>query len=313
MAEDLNRTQPEPREDGDPPDAPLPEPRAPFDKPEAPRRPETLPDVRPEEVTGTLEEYRGAIPPSTYAPRFRALTGALTGVAIGALIAAGGALFGNLDQRPEWSRWQPSESGLAGASQIARHIGPSYRLPGGAQLVKVSGGEVKHEVLDQPAKVAVSQEDAEEGALLVGGKTVQYELCGTGPGCAIQGEPSKQRFLLVRREGLELALYSFRYLKGVDNVVALLPPTFPDAKTPPALTDKPQKTALFFQRKEFADELELPLAATLPSPPPTTSTIDRSPESGRVNQLTATRVFRYTFRQAPDLTPVLLLNPAPTG
>ena len=52
-----------------------------------------------------------------------------------------------------------------------------------------------------------------------------YKLCGLGnlvldP----RGKPTVARGQLLRREALELALYSFHYLDGVDSTLVLLPP-----------------------------------------------------------------------------------------
>ena len=53
-----------------------------------------------------------------------------------------------------------------------------------------------------------------------------YTLNGLGPNGSIPGgKPSTSARLLLRREALELALYSFRYLDDVDMVVVLLPPS----------------------------------------------------------------------------------------
>ena len=55
--------------------------------------------------------------------------------------------------------------------------------------------------------------------------TVQYELCGLGKNCSItEGKPTTRAAQLLRREALELALYSFRYFDGIDSTLVLLPP-----------------------------------------------------------------------------------------
>lgn len=272
--------------------------------------PETLPDVRPEEVAGTIDRRRGSIPPSTYAPRFRALTGALTGMAIGALIAAAVALFGRgLESPAKWSAWQPTDGGDGGVSQIAAHVGASYKLPTGDQLVLVTGGPpqvANFDAKEVRVKVAVAQspggsaEDSDPLSISeVRGKTVQYSLRGLGDDGAItQGKPSVQRFLLLRREALELALYSFQYLGGVENVVVLLPP---------APGEKPQN-ALFFQKGELRPALERPLVATLPPPVPSVNSVETAPEAPLVKQLTERSLFRYAFRMQPDYGVFLVLN-----
>ena len=52
-----------------------------------------------------------------------------------------------------------------------------------------------------------------------------YTLCGLADGCSIaEGEPSPARGELLRRQALELALYSFTYLDGIGSTLVLFPP-----------------------------------------------------------------------------------------
>ena len=64
-------------------------------------------------------------------------------------------------------------------------------------------------------------------------------MCGLGGACAIKGKASTTRFMLVRREALELALYTFKYDGDVDSVVVL----------PPTKTD--DTVALLFRREHM--------------------------------------------------------------
>jgi hypothetical protein len=309
MAEGVNQDseaegEAEPRREGEP-DL-LPEPA---------RRPETLPEAPAPPTSTEVGFPSGAQPPSTYAPRFRMITGALIGVAIGALAATGLLVAGGGPvEGPAWSSWKPSDKDTEdGAEQIARHVGGRYRLPSGDQLVLVTGGPLRVAGLDIPVRIAVDEGEqstvsssplgggassASESISEVKGRTVMYQLCGLGPRCSInKGKPSTERFLLLRREALELALYSFRYLSGVDNVVALLPP---------APGEKPQN-ALFFRKGDYEGSLDRPLAATLPSPPPTLNALPDSPEATLVQRLTDENLFRYSFQQGQDLTAFLVL------
>jgi len=267
------------------------------------REPERLPELRVEEVRGVLERKRGrglAVPPSTYAPRFRALTGALVGLGIGAAMAAGIALFGRgFEPGPAWSSWKPTKQGNVGAEQIAKHVGPSYKLPTGDQLVLVRGGPLRVDLLPgTPVHIAVAG-DGPAPISEVKGSTVQYQLCGLGEKCAIdKGKPSVERFLLLRREALELALYSFRYLKGLDNVVVFLPPS----------PGEEPRNALMFHRNQLKPALERPLAASLPAPPPTVNSVEKSPEAGLVKRMTGRNLFLYSFTQDQGLGVLLVLN-----
>ena len=72
-------------------------------------------------------------------------------------------------------------------------------------------------------------------------KGVLYQLCGLGPNCAIdRGKPSTERVLLLRREALELALYSLPLPQDVKQVVVLIPPR----------PGKAQTVALYFRRDD---------------------------------------------------------------
>jgi hypothetical protein len=283
------------------------------------RRPETLPERAQDAPSTELGFPTGAQPPSTFAPRFRMITGALVGVAIGALAATALLLMsGRPAPGPAWSAWQPSkDSTTDGADEIAKHVGGRYRLPTGDQLVLVTGGPLRVAGLDIPVRIALDQgtggstttsssstttgtgsASASSSLSEVKGGTAMYQLCGLGPRCAInKGKPSTERFLLLRREALELALYSFQYLGGVTNVVALLPPA----------PGKKPENALFFRKGDYESALGRPLAATLPSPPPTLNSLPASPEAGLIQRLTKGKVFRYSFQQGQDLSAFLVL------
>ena len=92
-----------------------------------------------------------------------------------------------------------------------------------------------------------------------------YTLNGLGPKGSVRGgKPSEARHLLLRREALELALYTFRYVKNVDLVVALLPPKPPreDARTRTGTTTTstadPQTQALFYRPGDLEPQLRDP-------------------------------------------------------
>ena len=74
-----------------------------------------------------------------------------------------------------------------------------------------------------------------------------YSFCGLGTHCSIAtGQPSQTRGQLVRREALETALYTFKYIPAINSVIVFMPPQ----------QDIPnQTTVLFFQRKNLADRL----------------------------------------------------------
>jgi hypothetical protein len=248
-------------------------------------------DAIDEEPDGDLlpERHRPAGAPATatgsseYAPRFQFMTGALVAVGIAAIIGIAVAVVGispGGDSGPAWSSWKPSSSGLQGATEIASHIAGAYRDQG-RQLVKVDANDISYKGI--PLLVAMRKSAEEGGAIQVHDeKGVLYQMCGLGVNCQIDsGRPSKERMLLLRREGLELALYSFRYLKDVQQVVVLIPAT----------PGKAQTIALYFSRDELRPELDRPLTSSLLPRAPTTKTVTLSPDARLVDQTTNPYLF----------------------
>jgi hypothetical protein len=113
-------------------------------------------------------------------------------------------------------------------------------------------------------------------------KGVLYQLCGLTATCAIdKGKPTKERGLLLRRAALELALYSFRYLEDVKQVVVLTPPVKGDVQT----------VALYFQRNQVRNELARPLTSSLVPKTPSVENITLSPDTPLVHQQTHQYLF----------------------
>jgi hypothetical protein len=222
---------------------------------------------------------------SSYAPRFQFLTGALVAVGIAAIVGIAVLIIGPSTKAPEppWSPWKPSASGVAGAAQIADHVAPEY-MESGKQLVKIDANDLSFQGI--PLTVALQTTPEDCGRIQIHSeKGVLYQLCGLTSTCAIdQGKPSAERGLLMRRAALELALYSFRYLKDVKQVVVLTPPVKGDLPT----------HALYFQRSEMAKELERPLTSSLAPHAPTVENVTVSPDTPLVHEAT-NRQYLFTL------------------
>ena len=196
-----------------------------------------------------------------HAPRFQFLLGALVALGLAAVaIVVAVAASGPSRERaggPRWSIWQPNGKSPV-ADQIAQHVGREYRLASGHQLVFVTGGAP--EVAQLPVTFVFQQAVSQGGDYVpIDGKGAMYRFCGFGPKCSItEGKPSTRRGLLLRREALELALYTFRYT-DVDNVVVLFPPAL--AKNPSKTPDP--NLAVYLRRQDVDSELAQPLDATL--------------------------------------------------
>jgi hypothetical protein len=204
---------------------------------------------------------------------------------------------------PSWSKWQPAAHGADGPTQIADHVGHEYRLPNGKQLVAVTGGPL--EIAGLPVTVALRENASQGGDIkLIDGNGVLFRMCGLGAKCAIsEGKASTKRHLLLRREALELALYSFRYL-SVDEAVVFLPPR----------KGKDPTQALFFRRddKDLRNAVARPLDATLVRETPSVSGVTRSPDAQLVNTITTSKMFTFSFTQAnQDARAFLVLDPLP--
>ena len=122
-----------------------------------------------------------------------------------------------------WSPWHPrSTTSISGAQEIAKQIEGSYKDGRSKKLSTVEGGPI---ALNKTLPVSVAIPSAGDRFTVVQGVGVQYKLAGFGKDGRLQGsQPSAERRRLLRREALELSLYSFRYLPDVTMVVTLLPP-----------------------------------------------------------------------------------------
>ncbi len=248
------------------------------------------------------------------AGRFRVIIVVLALVGLVALIFAGGLATNKtkLEASAGWSNWSPSTSDIAATQQIADHVGPQYKGADGKQLVAVTGGPLA--VANLPVHIAIRGASGGSDVQIVQGDGALYTLCGLGPHCSIAtGKPSTQRMLLLRREALELALYTFKYVDGVENVAVLMPPrpgerniTLSSGQSTKAGN---QGTALLFQKKDYEPQLSEPLTSTLPEAVPSIAGMPSSPEASAVETLTAPTMFLVSIVQGQDASAYLVLDP----
>jgi hypothetical protein len=275
---------------------------------------------------------------SPHAGKFRAALALLIGLGVGAVAVAVAVLTTGSrgTSSIQWSAWKPIDSGKLGASEIANHVAPLYRISGTNQLSVVTVANLGNSSSAASAtvagtgpggsgspglQIAVRPDPSSSTLSLLTGHTIAYNLCGVGSSnCAIGvGTPSTERLLLLRREALELALYTFKYVSGTDNVVAILPPghttqtcTGLCPKPNQRATTKPINIALLFLHDELRPWLEQPLSATLPEPfPPTVDQVSSAPEASLVEQITARGMFTENVEQAQDGSQLIVLNPLP--
>jgi hypothetical protein len=279
---------------------------------EQPPQPEPVVEPMPEAASRPVTTMPLVSPFSaqarSYTRRFAIAYTVLGVVLVGAAIGLAASLLSTREPSggSAWSTWRPSSSSrFDEAAEIAAHIAPMYRVaPGGAQLVSVKATkpEVQNISVEEVVLKPSANADYQPYSTT---DSVVYQLCGLGSRCAIKsGTPSQERARLLRREALELALYTFKYVDGVGSVIALIPPPADDPNT---------NWALFFQKKDFEAQLSQPLGHTLPTPPAgkrlvPQSVVDNQDER-TVEKLTRPYWFTSSFTQAQDGNAILVLDP----
>jgi hypothetical protein len=222
-----------------------------------------------------------------------------------------------------WSTFAPAGSPIAKERQIATQVSSEYKLPTGRKLLTVvasplqttrflqsDSGQVSVEV---PISTVAVEADASTGTHEEGdftafdaASTVAYQMCGFGStlqNCGIVSEVTTNRGQLLRREALELSLYTLKYVQGTNAVLTYLPS--------PADTQTPE-TALLVARKDVAQSLDQPLTRTLTLEK---QVLGGTPNEGaQVDKVTLPRLYTYDYQTLPgDGTAILVLTAAITA
>jgi hypothetical protein len=241
---------------------------------------------------------------------FYLLLAGVAGAAIGTTVVLVGR--GSPAPAPSWSDWAPVGSAERRAAQIADHVAGPYRLPSGNQLVSAIAGPpsaptadgtlVRMRAILVRPQTSRGEAEASDVDVVDAHNSLMYVLCGLGgSSCAIpEGKPTAERHTLLRREALELALYTFKYVDDVDSVAVLLPPR-PDGQL---------ATAVFLERSDVRNELSRPLSETLTAPiVPGVGEISAD-ELRAIERVTRPRLYTYQYESAQDGSPIMVLTPA---
>ena len=260
-----------------------------------------------------VEPRRRPRAPRPHAERFRAVTAVLVALGIGAIVVAVSVAVragGRPRRRRSGPRGSRPTGGTLGAQDIADFVAPvlphrqrqSARGGHRGQPGERRGGRRRR---SRPRPAAPLHHDG-QGSRWRCARAPPRARCRCSAAtrspttCAASGartarsasaQPSTNRLLLLRREALELALYTFKYISGTQNVVAILPPghTQPTAtlsKKPPSAnsepaTPKPVDIAVLFVRQELSPLLDQPLSAILPEEIPADGGADAQRARGR--------------------------------
>ena len=236
---------------------------------------------------------------------------------LGAVLIAAIAAFAVLVVKPghkspaAWSSWEPTPGTVAKmSSQIADHVSQSYHLDQtGAQLVAVVSS--KPTVTSGTSNIAIKAiairkaANTNTGIEVLTGNDVSasemFTFCGLGTHCSIAGgKASSERGRLVRREALEVALYTFKFVPSIKSVIAFMPP-------PPGATTSP---LVFLRKADLTEVLDRPLRATLPrATPPLPTEIDPA-EAATIDQLTLPSTFSFQLQGLQSGGAALVLDPA---
>ena len=202
------------------------------------------------------------------------------------------------DTATTWSFFKPTaDSEALRIRQIASFVGARYQTNDGQQIVRVLGGPPA--VQDAPVAQFMIRDGSKQETIGTG-KAIMFILCGAGEECALPLEASSTAHdRLIRREALELTLYTMKY-NDVDAVAVLLPP---DPQGNPG-------DAILFRRDDLKSVLDRPLSQSLPTGKPPNALGMEDLEVATVDYLTLTRSFDYEFQSAGDGTARMVLNPA---
>ena len=260
-----------------------------------------------EDVTTTAEPAAVDAPrPATpHRLRFSLIYGGLGAVLVGAIVVLVLYAGRSISPAPSWSSWKPSGGGEGAAKQIADHVAQTYRLSTGDQLVDVIA---KAPAVSPASTVSVpihyvairgTKGQGDSVFAISSSNSVMYSLCGLGTSCAIAtGKASVERGRLVRREILELALYTFKYVGGIKNVIAFMPP---------AIGTQP-KYVVYLQKGDVEAQLKSPLQETLAKKVPLPTTL-AARETHTVDAVTESRVYSFSLSQAQQGDAILVLAP----
>ena len=219
-----------------------------------------------------------------------------------------------------WSKFEPTGSAIARTRQIATQVSREYKLGSGHKLAAVvpsplqttrflqaDSGPVSVEVpistLAVQPNVSTGKHEEGDFKLYNASTTVAYQMCGFGTSaqnCAISGTATNARGQLLRREALELALYTLKYVPSTNAVLTYLPPRADQAAPP---------TSVLVARNDVKKLLSEPLTRTLV--PKSISLGEKPADFATVDKLTLPRLYTYDYQTLPgDGTAILVLTAA---
>ena len=235
---------------------------------------------------------------SRYSTRF-ALAHILVIVAFASVLGLFAYLVSRSETSGSWSSYKPTGGETyPRAQKLANFVAPRY-LSNGTPIAVVQAQPLffHDRVVDGVAFTRAPFQDVGEHYHQLepaGASTMAYVFCGQAARCGLAEAGAEDVIPLLRRESLELALYTFKYWPDIDAVVAILPPA---TKSSPAV---------YLKRSNLEAELSKPLERTLPSHELITASAMSPAELATVDRLTT--IYPSSFQETASGRMLLLLG-----
>jgi hypothetical protein len=238
-------------------------------------------------------------PRSAYSKRFMFANLLVVAGFVGVLVLFG-FLVSKETSKQAWSDYTPKGSDVFEKAQnMVNHVAPKYRY-GGAPIAVVQAQPLLYRdaVVDGIAftRPPLRQVGGRLTDFEPSGSTIAYVFCGQAQSCGLPQERAGEIGLLLQRESLELALYTFKYWPDVRSIVTLLPP------------NGQSSAAVFIRRRHVERFLDRPLNATLPAHEELTADSLTNTEREMIDRIVVNNTFASRFEQAPNGRTVLLLT-----
>ena len=194
-------------------------------------------------------------PRSAYSKRFMLANLLVVAGFVGVLVLFG-FLVSKESSKQSWSEYTPKGSDVFEKAQnMVNHVAPKYRFDGAPiAVVQAQPLLYRDAVVDGIAftRPPLRQVGGRITDFEPSGSTIAYVFCGQAQRCALPQAGAGDIGLLLQRESLELALYTFKYWPDVRSIVTLLP------------ANGQSSAAVFLRRRHVEKFLDKPLQATLP-------------------------------------------------
>lgn len=240
-----------------------------------------------------------ARPRSAYSKQFMLATLLVAAGFIGVLVLFG-FLVARESSKQAWSEYTPTGGNVYEKAQnMVDHVSPKYRYEGApVAVVQAQPLLFRDAVVDGIAfaKPPLRQVGGWVTEFESSNGTLAYVFCGQAPSCGLPEDGAGDIGLLLQRESLELALYTFKYWPDVRSVVTLLPP------------QRNLSAAVFIRRRHVEEFLDRPLNATLPAREELTVDSLTGFERDLIDRVVVRNTFASRFEQPPNGRTVLLLT-----